>query len=128
MKSLLQFIRESQESSDSKKFSFAFNGLENAKETIESLVNIAQDKGIKYESTEESFTVTLTRDLCSNDRDKIDSIQDILQQYSDMIRNNPKNSSSESYAQFTRKFEKTVDDMVRFIDDADNDDGDDDEE
>ena len=126
MKSLVDFIREnemkikeSQEAADSKKsFNFAFNGLDNAKETIESLNKMAEDKGIDHESTEESFTITLTRDLCQNDRDKIEGIQDVLQQYSDMIRKDSSNASDESHAQKTAKFEKTVDDMVKFIDNA----------
>lgn len=126
MKSLVQFIRESQGSDESKKFTFSFNGLDNAKETIESLVEMAEDKGIEYESTEESFTITLTRDLCVNNRDKIDGIQDVLQQYSDIIRKDSANASSEAYAQKTAKFEKTVDDMVYFIDDAEAADDDDD--
>lgn len=125
MKSLVDFIREnemkikeSQETGDSKKFTFAFNGLDNAKETIESLNKMAEDKGIDHESTEESFSITLTRDLCQNERDKIDGIQDVLQQYSDMIRKDSSNASDESHAQKTAKFEKTVDDMVKFIDDV----------
>lgn len=111
-------IKESQEAGDSKKFTFAFNGLDNAKETIESLNKMAEDKGIEHESTEESFTITLTRDLCQNDRDKIDGIQDVLQQYSDIIRKDSSNASDESHAQKTAKFEKTVDEMVKFIDDV----------
>lgn len=124
MKSLVDFIRESaikikESQDDSKKsFNFAFNGLDNAKETIESLNKMAEDKGIEHESTEESFTITLTRDLCQNDRDKIEGIQDVLQQYSDIIRKDSSNASDEAHAQKTAKFEKTVDDMVQFIDDA----------
>ena len=62
----------------------------------------------------------------TNNRDKIDGIQDVLQQYSDIIRKDSANASSESYAQKTAKFEKTVDDMVYFIDDAEAADDDDD--
>lgn len=128
MKSLIQFIRESQSKGDSKSFTFNFKGLDNAKETIESLVKMSEDKGIDHENTEDSFTITLTRELCSENRDKIDGIQDVLQQYSDMIRKDSANASSESHAQFTAKFEKTVDDMVSFIDDAEEEDNDDEPE
>lgn len=119
MKSLVQFIREAQETSESSKsFTFNFKDLDNAKETIESLVDMANDKGIEVESTEDSLTLKLTKEMCANERDKVDGIQDVLQQYSDMIRKDSKNSSSESHAQFTKKFANTVSDMVSFIDSA----------
>lgn len=119
MKSLVQFIREAQEASDSSKsFTFNFKDLENGKETIESLVDMANDKGIDVESTEDSITLKLTKEMCANERDKVDGIQDVLQQFSDKIRSDSKNASSESYAQFTKKFADTVSSMVSFIDSA----------
>lgn len=123
MKSLVDYINENlnkqiNESEDSKSFTFSFKELPNAKETIESLVNMAEDKGLDVESTEDSFTIKLTKELCKDNRDKIDGIQDVLQQYSDMNRKDSKNASSESYAQLTASFEKKVDEFVSFIDDA----------
>lgn len=131
MKRLIDYINENlriNESEDPKTFTFSFKELPNAKETIDSLVSMAQDKGLDIESSEDSFTIKLTRELCTDNRDKIDGIQDVLQQYSDLNRKDTKNASSESFAQLTNKFEKKVDEFVEFIDNANNDDDNKDDE
>lgn len=108
MKNLTTFINEKRalnnkvikESDDSKEISFNFTDLENAKETIESLEKM--DNVTKKSDNELTVTVT------SDNVDKLDSVVDILQQYAETLRHSSKRSSSETYAQKTIAFAKSV--------------------
>lgn len=124
MKHLQDYIIEQaqlNEGASSKSITFNFKDLENAQETIDSL----KDK--------ECISVdgdSLTLEITADNVDKIATVQDILQQFSDTIRKSQKRSSDEQYAQKTVEFEKKVAEMNDAIDEIqgsdDNDDKDDD--
>ena len=67
---------------------------------------------------ENKFTLTVTREQCENH--DIAGIQDVLQQYTEIIRKDSKNSSNESHAQKTKEFAKKLDEMIAYIDDVEN--------
>ena len=118
MKSLQEFINEQAEvnvniteAKDSKEITFDFTDLENGEETLKSL----EDKeGCTVEDNK------LTVKITSDNVDKLDTVQDILQQYSDTIRSSQKRSSDEQYAQKTIKFEKKVGEFNDAIDEISN--------
>ena len=114
MKTLKNFIIEStyiKESESSKTITFNFKDLENAKETIESL----KDRD-GVEISDDNVTVTVTADNVS----KLESVQDILQQYCQTIRSSQKRSSDEQYAQKTKSFETKVGELNDAIDEIEN--------
>ena len=114
MKHLQDYIIEQaqvNEGASSKTITFNFKDLENGKETIESL----KDKeGVTAE--EDKITVEVT----SDNVDKLGTVQDILQQFCDKIRNSQKRSSDEQYAQKTVEFEKKVGELNDAIDEIKN--------
>ena len=118
MKHLQDYIIEQaqvNEGASSKSITFDFKDLENGKETIESL----KDKeGVTVE--EDKLTVTVSSDTV----DKLDTVQDILQQFCQTIRNSQKRSSDEQYAQKTVEFEKKVGELNDAIDEIKNPDDD----
>lgn len=128
MKSLIDYIRENrvdvhktsifESESESETFTLSFSELENYKEIIEQVNNLASENGIEVESTEKSLTIKLTTELAKNSKDKIDPILDVLQHYAETIRKDSKNASSESYAQLTKKFADTVKSIESFIEEA----------
>lgn len=110
MKRLVEFIKESQEN---KTFSFSFNGLENAKETLESL------EKIDYVTTsvdDEKASVLVNKDNAN----KMDTFQDIMQQYIDTLRKSTKIASDEQYAQKVKSFANKFNEFVAFIDELQN--------
>ena len=85
MKSITEYLKESFEQVNEGKdkyFYFTFAGLENADETIESIVHIANTKGLYYEKIDDGIKV---KGKDSN-VDKFDSIIDIVQQYIENLR------------------------------------------
>ena len=120
MKSLQDFIIESNEineGQDTASITFDFTDLENAEETIESL----KDKeGVEVD--DKKVTVNINKDNAS----KLDSVQDILQQYSETIRNSQKRTNDEQYAQKTKTFAEKVGEFNDALDAIDNPDEDDD--
>ena len=114
MKHLQDYIIEQaqvNEGASSKSITFDFKDLENGKETIESL----KDKeGVTAEETKVTVEVT------SDNVDKLGTVQDILQQFCDKIRNSQKRSSDEQYAQKTVEFEKKVGELNDAIDEIKN--------
>lgn len=116
MKHLQDYIVESSkinEGTTSKTISFNFKDLENGKETIESL----KDKeGVEADEEGEKITVTINNDNV----DKLDTVQDILQQFTSAIRNSSKRTNDEAYAQKTAKFEETLKEFNDAIDEIKN--------
>jgi len=114
MKSLQDFIIESgknKESKDSASITFDFTDLENAEEILDSL----KDKeGCTIEDNK--LTVNITKDNC----EKLDTVQDILQQYTSTIRSSQKRSSDEQYAQKTLAFEKKLSEFNDALDEIAN--------
>jgi len=118
MKHLQDYIIEQaqvNEGATSKSITFDFTDLENGKETLDSL----KDKeGVSVE--ENKLTVTVSADTV----DKLDTVQDILQQFCETIRSSSKRSSDEQYAQKTVAFEKKVGELNDAIDEIANADDD----
>ena len=124
MKHLQDYIIEQaqvNEGATSKSISFNFKDLENGKETLDSL----KDKeGVTVDEEGETITVEVTADNV----DKLGTVQDILQQYSDTLRSSQKRSSDEQYAQKTVSFEKKVGELNDAIDEIANPDDNDDKD
>jgi len=122
MKHLQDYIIEQaqvNEGASSKSITFNFKDLENGKETLDSL----KDKeGVTADEEGETITVEVTADNV----DKLGTVQDILQQYSDTLRNSQKRSSDEQYAQKTVSFEKKVGELNDALDEIANPDDKDD--
>ena len=121
MKHLQDYINEAvkiNESMESKTITFDFTDLENAEETIKSLDG---HEGISIDGQKVTLSIT------KNNVDNIETIQDILQQYCQTIRNSQKVSSDEQYAQKTVSFEKKIGEMNDAIDEISSTDDDDDD-
>ena len=121
MKHLQDYINEAvkiNESMESKTITFDFTDLENAEETIKSLDG---HEGISIDGQKVTLSIT------KNNVDNIETIQDILQQYCQTIRNSQKVSSNEQYAQKTVSFEKKIGEMNDAIDEISSTDDDDDD-
>ena len=122
MKHLQDYINEAvkiNESIESKTITFDFTDLENAEETIKSLDGC---EGISIDGQKVTLSIT------KNNVDNIETIQDILQQYCQTIRNSQKVSSDEQYAQKTVSFEKKIGEMNDAIDEISSTDDDDDDD
>ncbi len=123
MKSLQEFIIENVEvdesKSESKTITFNFDGLENAEDTLKSFED---REGCSVEDNK--LTVTLSEET----KGKLDSVQDILQQFCETIRNSSKRSSDEQYAQKTKSFEDKLKEFNDALDELENPDEDDDKD
>ena len=122
MKHLQDYINEAvkiNESMESKTITFDFTDLENGEETVKSLDG---QTGISVDGLKVTLSIT------KNNVDNIETIQDILQQYCQTIRNSQKVSSDEQYAQKTVSFEKKLGEMNDAIDEISSTDDDDDDD
>ena len=114
MKHLQDYINEAvkiNEGIESKTITFDFTDLENGEETVKSLDG---QTGISVDGLKVTLSIT------KNNVDNIETIQDILQQYCQTIRNSQKVSSDEQYAQKTVSFEKKIGEMNDAIDEITN--------
>ena len=122
MKHLQDYIIEQaqvNEGASSKSITFDFTDLENGKETIDSL----KDKeGVTVDGDK------LTVEITSDNVDKLGTVQDILQQFCQTVRNSQKRSADEQYAQKTVEFEKKIDELNDALDEIANPDDKDDKD
>lgn len=122
MKHLQDYIIEQaqvNEGASSKSITFDFTDLENGKETIDSL----KDKeGVTVDGDK------LTVEITSDNVDKLDTVQDILQQFCQNVRNSQKRSADEQYAQKTVEFEKKIGELNDALDEIANPDDKDDKD
>lgn len=120
MKHLQDYIIEQaqvNEGTSSKSITFDFTDLENGKETIDSL----KDKeGVTADGDK------LTVEITSGNVDKLGTVQDILQQFCQTVRNSQKRSADEQYAQKTVEFEKKIGELNDALDEIANPDDKDD--
>lgn len=120
MKHLQDYIIEQaqvNEGASSKSITFDFTDLENGKETIDSL----KDKeGVTVDGDK------LTVEITSDNVDKLGTVQDILQQFCQTVRNSQKRSADEQYAQKTVEFEKKIGELNDALDEITNPDDKDD--
>lgn len=122
MKHLQDYIIEQSqvnEGASSKSITFDFTDLENGKETIDSL----KDKeGVTADGDK------LTVEITSDNVDKLGTVQDILQQFCQTVRNSQKRSADEQYAQKTVEFEKKIGELNDALDEIANPDDKDDKD
>ena len=122
MKRLTDFIAESivAEANDNKSKSFVFNlaDMENGEETVKSFENMP---GVTIDGQK------VTVEVSSENFDKLDSFQDIMQQFIEGLRNSTKRASDEQYAQKTKALADKMNEFNDFIDELGNPDEDDDD-
>ena len=127
MKSLKDYILEhsqkvnvqesAKQTNAAKTFDFNFAGVDGAEEFLKELTSKAEDEKLNFTATETSFSITITREQCADD--SINEIKTLLKKFIDDVRKQQKNSSNEQYAQKTHGLLDLVDDMIEFIEDAD---------
>lgn len=115
MKSLAEALNESLNINESKEkmFRFEFGDLDHANDTIKSIEDLANKNSVYSEKIDKGIKIKVN----DNNRDKLDSIQDVLQQFVDKVQNDDKADESDI---------KTIADQLNklndFINDEDNDD------
>ena len=115
MKSITKYLKESFEQVNEGKdryFYFIFAGLENADETIESIVHIANTKGLYYEKIDDGIKV---KGKDSN-VDKFDSIVDIVQQYIENLRQKEEEESEKVNKESLEKLSGQLNKLTDWID------------
>lgn len=116
MKSITKYLKESFEQVNEGKdkyFYFTFAGLENADETIESIVHIANTKGLYYEKIDDGIKV---KGKDSN-VDKFDSIVDIVQQYIENLRQKEEEESENVNKESLEKLSGQLNKLTDWIED-----------
>lgn len=115
MKSITKYLKESFEQVNEGKdryFYFTFVDLENADETIESIVHIANTKGLYYEKIDDGIKV---KGKDSN-VDKFDSIIDIVQQYIENLRQKEKEEDEKVNKESLEKLSGQLNKLTDWID------------
>ena len=115
MKSITKYLKESFEQVNEGKdryFYFTFVDLENADETIESIVHIANTKGLYYEKIDDGIKV---KGKDSN-VDKFDSIVDIVQQYIENLRQKEEEESENVNKESLEKLSGQLNKLTDWID------------
>lgn len=119
MKRLQDFILENivTEANDTKQKSFVFNlaDMENGEETVKSFENMP---GVTIDDQK------VTVEVSSENFDKLDTFQDIMQQFIESLRNSSKRASDEQYAQKTKALADKMNEFNDFIDELANPDED----
>mgnify|MGYP006874811724 CR=1 FL=1 len=111
-------VQESAKPTDAAKtFNFNFAGVDGAEEFLKELTAKAEDEKLNFNASETSFSITITKEQCADD--SINEIRTLLKKFIDDVRKQQKNSSNEQYAQKTHALLDLVDDMIEFIEDAD---------
>lgn len=116
MKSITKYLKESFEQVNEGKdryFYFTFAGLENADETIESIVHVANTKGLYYEKIDDGIKV---KGKDSN-VDKFDSIIDIVQQYIENLRQKEEEESENVNKESLEKLSGQLNKLTDWIED-----------
>lgn len=116
MKSITKYLKESFEQVNEGKdryFYFTFVDLENADETIESIVHIANTKGLYYEKIDDGIKV---KGKDSN-VDKFDSIVDIVQQYIENLRQKEEEESENVNKESLEKLSDQLNKLTDWIED-----------
>lgn len=119
MKTLHDYVAEQLEITEAaateKTVTFNFADLENAEDTLKSF----EDKeGCTVEDNK------LTVKVNADNFNKLDTVQDILQQFCETIRNSQKVASDEQYAQKTKSFEDKLNEFNKAIADFETTDDD----
>lgn len=111
-------VQESAKPTDAAKtFNFNFAGVEGAEEFLKELTVEAEEEKLNFNATETSFSITITREQCEDN--SINKIRTKLEKFIKDSRKGMKNASSETYAQKTHTLLNLVEEMIEFIEDAD---------
>lgn len=113
-----QNVQESAKPTDAAKtFDFNFAGVDGAEEFLKELTAEAEEEKLNFNATETSFSITITKEQC--DDDSINKIRTKLEKFIKDSRKGMKNASSETYAQKTHALLNLVEEMIEFIEEAD---------
>lgn len=115
MKSLAEALNESLNINESKEkmLRFEFGDLEHADDTVKSIEDLASKNGIYSEKVDKGIKIKVS----DNNRDKLESIQDVLQQFVDKVQNDDKSDESD-----VKTIASQLNKLSDFIDDEDSDD------
>lgn len=115
MKNLVELLNESLIAESEQMLRFEFGDLEHADETIKSIEDISNKNDIYSEKISDGIKIKVN----DSNRDKLYSIQDILQQYVQKMQDNDKVDEN--------KVKKLADQLNKLNDFIDNEDDEDDE-
>lgn len=104
----------------SKSFHLNMSGVDGAKEIIEEVTKLAEEKGFECSSTEDSFDIIIKREQCDNG--SVNEIKTKLQDFIKQARKDSKNASNETYAQKTHALMDQIEEMVEYIEWVEDDD------
>ncbi len=115
MKSLMESLQDSLKINESKEkmLRFDFSDLDKADETIKSIEDLGQKNGIYTEKIDGGIKIKAT----DSNRDKLESIQDVLQEYVQGMQDNDK-ADQEKVEALGKQIEK----FNKFIDEEDDED------
>jgi len=115
MKHLSNFILENTSLQPAtKSFTFNFDDIENGEETIKSIQDMGEEHNITVTVNGDSVTIVVD----GTKLDDIDGIVDVLQQAIEIAGKLIRRSSDEQYAQKCHALERTMNDMMDYIDNA----------
>lgn len=119
MKSLVECLCESMEVNESSydMLRFEFGDLPKKDETIKSIEDLASKNSIYAEKVDGGIKIKVNDSV----KDKLDSIQDVLQQYIETVKDNDKADESQ-----LKKIEDQINKLSDYIDSDDEDDDKDD--
>lgn len=119
MKSLVECLCESMEVNESSydMLRFEFGDLPKKDETIKSIEDLASKNSIYSEKVDGGIKIKVNDSV----KDKLDSIQDVLQQYIETVKDDDKTDESQ-----LKKIEDQVNKLSDYIDSDDEDDDKDD--
>ena len=112
MKNLVELLNESLIAESEQMLRFEFGDLEHADETIKSIEDISNKNDIYSEKISGGIKIKVN----DSNRDKLDSIQDILQQYVQKMQDNDKADENK-----VKKLADQLNKLNDFIDDEDED-------
>lgn len=115
MKSLVELLNESLIVESEQMLRFEFSDLEHADETIKSIEDISNKNDIYSEKISGGIKIKVN----DSNRDKLDSIQDVLQQYVQKMQDDDKADENK-----VKKLADQLNKLNDFIDDGDNEDKD----
>ena len=117
MKSLVETLNESLNINESKEkmLRFEFGDLEHADETIKSIEDLANKNSVYPEKIDKGIKIKAN----DSNKDKLDSIQDVLQQYVQKMQDDDKADENK-----VKKLADQLNKLNDFIDDEDDEDED----
>lgn len=115
MKSLVELLNESLIVESEQMLRFEFGDLEHADETIKSIEDISNKNDIYSEKISGGIKIKVN----DSNRDKLDSIQDVLQQYVQKMQDDDKADENK-----VKKLADQLNKLNDFIDDEDDEDKD----